>query len=119
MLTLICGLPNSGKSTLSEQYPNVIHLDDVMSYRKVAEMVSTSDDVTVEGIYIIHQTRRELANAYKGDKKVCIWLDVPMEECLARENRGRSKLFIRNCAMLFEPPTYDEGWNEIVVMRGE
>ena len=116
MLTLICGIPNAGKTTFSERGSrSVVHLDDTEGrHRAVKEMVSQADgDITVEGVYLHHAQRRELAQAYKGSA-LCIWLDTPLDVCIAREDRGRGTLITRNCAKLFEPPTLDEGWDEIV-----
>lgn len=119
MLTLICGLPNAGKTTFSKRYDNVIHLDDVRPQGKaptkvIHDMVADQSEVCVEGTYLVARQRRELANAYKGERKVCIWLDVPIEECIARENRGRKELMFRIGQQAFEPPTLDEGWDEII-----
>ena len=119
MLTLICGLPNAGKTTFSKRYDNVIHLDDVRPQGKaptkvIHDMVAEQGDVCVEGTYLVARQRRELANAYKGEWKVCIWLDTPLEECIARENRGRSKSLFHIGHEAFEPPTLSEGWDEII-----
>ena len=119
MLTLICGIPNSGKTTFSKRYQNVIHLDEVSNYRTVCDMVAKMDDVCVEGIYIDPHLRKDVLKAYKGDRKVCIFLDTPLKECIAREERNRGTLIIKNCHLLFIPPTYDEGWDEIIVLRGD
>ena len=116
MLTLICGIPNSGKTTFSNRWSrSVVHLDDLEGrHRAVREMVEQAEgDICVEGVYLHHAQRRELAQAYDGPR-VCIWLDTPLETCIAREDRVRGTLITRNCAKLFEPPTLDEGWDEIV-----
>lgn len=118
MLTLICGIPNAGKTTFSQRFNNVIHFDDVQKTFVVCEMVSNEDDVCVEGAFLDSRRRRKIAEAYKG-KKVCIWLNTPLDECIARENRGRQKGLFRICADGFEPPTYAEGWDEIIVIRGD
>lgn len=119
MLTLICGLPNAGKTTFSKRYDNVIHLDDVKPQGKaptkvIHDLVAEQGDVCVEGTYLVARQRRELAKAYNGERKVCIWLDTPYEECIARENRGRSNALFRFGQQAFEPPTISEGWDEII-----
>lgn len=119
MLTLICGLPNAGKTTYSQQFEKVIHADDVKRHRTLCEMISKMDDVTVEGLYIVSHMRKELLKAYKGEKKVCIFLNTPLEECLRREDRHRSLMLIKNCAMVLEPPTVSEGWDEVIIIGGE
>lgn len=116
MLTLICGIPNAGKTTYSKQYENVLHLDEINNRKKILDIVSKSDDICVEGIYINHRDRRDLVNAYHGDKKVCVWLNISVEESLKRETRKRSKLIIENCSKLFENPSLSEGWDEIIII---
>lgn len=124
MLVLICGIPNAGKTTYSSRYKNVIHTDDVVPsgrghHQTVRDMVANEDDVCVEGTFIIARHRKKLAEAYNGNRKVCIWLDTPLDECIKREDRGRGTLITRNCSALFEPPTLDEGWDEIIIIRGD
>lgn len=117
MLTLICGLPNAGKTTYSKKYTNVIHGDEIQDFNNVYEMVSQTDDVCIEWIFLDSYIRKKVLSAYMGDYKVCIWLDTPIEECLRREDRNRGMAIVRNCSMAFEPPTYDEGWDEIIRIR--
>lgn len=122
MLTLICGVPNAGKTTYSQRYSNVIHLDDIRSRDKsvtkvIEDMVSEQEDVCVEGTYLAARQRRGLPAAYKGGRKVCIWLDTPLDVCIARENRGRRNGLHIMCAQAIQPPTLDEGWDEIIVVK--
>ena len=114
MVTLIIGLPNSGKTTYSRKYENVIHLDE--EGRRIFEAVEKSKgDIVIEGIFILRSMREKLLKSYKGDgKKVCIWLDISPEECERRENRNRGAYMIWNCFNAFEPPTLEEGWDEII-----
>ena len=122
MMTLICGLPNAGKTTYSSQYGNVIHYDDVTAPRGkhpiqvLCDMVSAMDDVCVEGVFISSHERKKIAQSYSGTRKVCVWLNTPLEECVRRENRNRATCIINNCQALFQPPTCDEGWDEIIVI---
>ena len=112
MLTLICGLPRAGKTTYSKRYDNVIHLDSCFSYRGVIHaMRGMKDDVVVEGVYNHAYERKQLLNAYEGEMGKCIWLDTPDEIRSTRPGWGK------NCIKPFEPPTYEEGWDEIVIIR--
>lgn len=113
MLTLICGMPRAGKTTYAQSYDNVIHLDG-LGYHQVKERISqVYGDVVVEGIYNDTRTRSRLVDAYKGTGTKCIWLDTPLE---IRKKRPMWQPYF---GMTFEPPTYDEGWDEIVVIKGE
>lgn len=121
MLTLICGIPNAGKTTYSAQYDNVIHLDDANDCRQcnaqcgIASRVN--EDICVEGVYNQAWQRKALIEACQNQSpKVCIWLDTPLEECLERERNGRNRVLatVRLHHKILEPPTYDEGWDEII-----
>ena len=116
MLTLICGLPRAGKTTLSKQYScKVLHLDHYGNFGRVRKKLNGEiGDVVVEGTYTHAMQRESLLNAYKGNDSKCIWLDTPLEVRQAREG------FRPNMAeMHFYPPTLDEGWDEIIIIRGE
>lgn len=121
MITLICGLPNSGKTTLSKQYKNAIHLDDYpFGFVECNEVVRETDgDICVEGVYNTIKRRLQFLESVKDrtDKKVCIWVKTPIDVCIARENRNRTKAVVESQAKSFEPPTLDEGWDEIIIMR--
>lgn len=122
-MTLICGIPNAGKTTYSQQYENVVHLDEVVATRRktsptVYEIVANSnEDVCVEGVFPNSSRRKKLVDACKPEwKKTCIWLNTPLDECLRRENRGRKPALMRLSYQAFEPPTYSEGWDEIIII---
>ena len=124
MLTLITGIPNAGKTTYSEQFDNVIHLDDVPCrkghghIRTVCEMLQgTTEDVCVEGVFLIAHYRKMLVRAVGDMPKRCIWLDTPLDECIRREDRHRNTCIVKNSQAVFQPPTYDEGWDEIIVVK--
>lgn len=128
MITLIIGLPNAGKTTYSQRFDNVIHADDAKmpfvsekqkfgtAIKKAAE---SPGDVVVEGIFNTKEWRFELLKACAHhDKKVVVWLNTPVEECLRREKeyRKRPDGVVLNQAKKFQLPTYDEGWDEIIVI---
>jgi tRNA uridine 5-carbamoylmethylation protein Kti12 len=118
-MILICGLPNAGKTTYSQKYENVIHFDEVKGGRhrrdNVIAMVSADNDVTVEGVYDKAKDRRRLVEASQKEN-TCIWLNTPVDECIRRESRQRGEHIIRWCSESFEPPTPDEGWDEIIIL---
>ena len=115
---LICGIPNAGKTTYSERFCNVIHYDEIREYGRCAELASKTDgDVVVEGIFIKASQRRHLIKVCKDKSpKVCIWIDTPLEECKRREDnyRKRPLHMVESYCESFEPPTLDEGWDEII-----
>jgi len=114
MLTLICGHPRAGKTTYSKRFDNVIHLDDSGSTQNVLQKVRRiTDDVVVDGVYYSPKQRKELLNAYKGQGFRCICLDTPKE---VREERYGHKI---KHDYPFLIPSFDEGWDEIIIIRGE
>ena len=125
--TLICGLPNAGKTTYSNSYKNVIHLDDYHFNNKYeasnadALRMLFSNDVCLEGDYSTVNVRKRVLSSISNIvcKKVCIYLKISKETCLKRENRGREKKLIKYLLNDFEPPTKDEGWDEIIVINNE
>lgn len=120
MLTLICGIPNAGKTTYSAKYGNVIHLDDMPSNQVKNCCIKAREvkgDVCVEGVFHRKKYRRELISMCRHQSpKVCIWLDTPLDECVKREMsyRKRPLGIVTAHNEWFEPPTLDEGWDEII-----
>ena len=120
MISLICGRSRSGKTTYSKQYDNVLHLDafGIMprNYGRLLKAVEKADgDIVIDGIYDTAKLRAKLLKAYKGgDKKTCIWLDTPLDVI-----ESRFAIIPSKHPYPFEPPTLDEGWDEIIIIRGE
>lgn len=130
MVTLICGIPNAGKTQYSKGYEKVIHFDEVAHRRADGKFAkcnalaaSAGGDVCVEGVYNSRKRRMEFLEAIKDrpEKKICIWIDTPVEVCLEREcnYRNRPDSIVLTHARNFEPPTLDEGWDEIIRITGE
>lgn len=118
MLTLICGLSRAGKTTYSSLFENVIHLDECIMgfhggpYTGVLKCLADigDKDVVVEGIYDTPERRSRLIDGYMGNGPFkCIWMNTPDEVRRTRNGHfGTEKHF--------DPPTTDEGWDEIVVI---
>lgn len=114
MLTLICGLPNAGKTT---GHPDALHQDEIGTTENVCAAISQIDgDATIEGYFGTHDVRRRVLDAYDGPAR-CVFIDITVEESIRREDRNRHEAILHNAAQLFEPPTYAEGWDEIEVIR--
>lgn len=117
MLTMIMGLPNAGKTTYSKQFNNVVHQDEERRTDKVCEKVSQMSECVVEGIFASSVQRRRVLDAYQGDYTKCIFLDISLDTSIKREDRGRKPFILENCAKHFSRPTYDEGWDEIIIIE--
>ena len=120
MISLICGRSRAGKTTYAKQFKNVIHLDSFglppESYQKLLLKMVTYDDIIVEGIYDTAELRMQLLQAYQGPgDRICIWLDTPLD--IIAERYGR--FLPKKHPYSFEPPTYDEGWDQITIIRKE
>ena len=116
MLTLICGIPNAGKTTFSKQFENALHQDELGTH--VVEAVKeATGDVVIDGYFGTSEIRRKVLEAYNGQSR-CIFLDIPTWESIRREDRHRHPQILRNAARFFEPPTYSEGWGEIITIHG-
>lgn len=107
-MILICGLPRSGKTTLSMKYDNVLHLDQIGSYPGINLLVKP--DSVVDGVYETRRIREFLIKAAKADRNICIWMNTDLEII---EKRGNKYW------LYFEPPTLEEGWDEIIVLQGK
>lgn len=121
MLTLICGVGRAGKTTYSQRFDNVIHLDEMgvtpERYRNVLNAIKDrTDDIVIEGIYKRSTQRKDLVNAYKGATK-CIWLHTP--EHIVRQRMYESGYPITPHHMTFEAPDYSEGWDEIIEIQDD
>lgn len=113
-LTLICGLPRAGKTTYSQKYENVIHLDSSGAYLGVEKRVNHKyGDIIVEGVYAKRGQRERLIAACNADNFKCIWLNTP--DKIRHSRKGWDKY----CDYPFDPPTFDEGWDEIIIIRGD
>lgn len=125
-MILICGLPNAGKTTYSARFSHVLHYDDFADISADAEYAACNkaaaalEEVVVEGVYGSVKRRKELL-AVCADKqeKICIWIDTPMQVCINREDRGRPKAVVTGAAADFEPPTVEEGWEKVIVIRNQ
>lgn len=125
-VTLICGVPNAGKTTYSERYENVIHFDNVR-HRSIDEQFRNCDmlaakakgSVCVEGVYNSVKRRKEFLAAVrnKDAKKVCVWMDTPAEVCARRLKIGGAAMIVFSHFKNFEEPTKEEGWDEIIRIK--
>lgn len=121
-IRLVCGRCRAGKTTYCQQFKSVLHLDQYgihpHSYPKCLEKVSTiGSDLIVDGIFDTAERRMALLEAYKGGgQKTCIWIDTPLDVI---ESRIRKYSKTRKLPDPFEPPTLSEGWDEIIIIRGE
>lgn len=115
MLILICGHSRAGKTTYSQNFNcRVIHLDDCGCHKNVISKIKNiTDDIIVEGIYYSPKERKKLVETYQGEGKKCIYINTSKE---VRQKRLGHKI---KHDYPFLVPTYDEGWDEIIEIKGD
>ena len=119
MLTMICGLPNAGKTSLASKYDNVLHQDEIGTIDRIISAINQMQgDVIIEGYFGRTDERQKIISSYKGKAK-CVFINITVDESISRENRNRHPQMLRNAERFFEPPTYEEGWDEIIVIGGD
>lgn len=116
-LILICGIPNSGKTTFSELFKNVIHLD--CTYFKLYEIIERNDNnLIIEGCFETKLSRKKLLSKIKSNK-ICIYLKTDLWVCLDRElnYRKRGSKLVMHYYEKFEEPELEEGWDIIITIK--
>lgn len=117
MIKLICGKSRAGKTTYSQRFEDVIHLDNCGGLttcydNALLKVEAREGDVVIEGIYNTRDRRMALLNAYRGDgPRVCVWLNTPEDVLKKRMFNPKAGVHPKT----FEPPSYEEGWDEIIV----
>lgn len=140
MIVVFCGLPASGKTTLSTQLANEYKIKlyqydefkkDLKSqnsrqihqrlYSLIVEDLLTGCDVMLDDLYTCLEWRRSLLETIKDIpcKKILIVMTTPFEECIRRnsQRQGQSRLpdfIIKHLHGRYQPPSLDEGWDDIL-----
>ena len=115
-MILIMGIPNAGKTTYSHRFDDVIHADDYIGdHDAYVELLRTVDGECIEGLYTTRKSRELLlSECPNAQRKTCIFIDTPEDVCMARE--GEHNGSIPYHAFILEPPVYEEGWDEIIIV---
>ena len=142
-LYILCGVPGSGKSTMSmqiakEQNAKLYSYDEIkrdskltsfddiceLIYQRIITDLSNGFNVVYDAPHtkIKHRvdTLEHLAGVYCT--KVLIVMKTPLDECLRRNSRRQGHEYIPEPIIhdfynSFEPPNLDEGWDEIREVR--
>jgi tRNA uridine 5-carbamoylmethylation protein Kti12 len=129
---ILCAPPGAGKTTFShrlvEQYNAVKYSFDEMKCFKhsdliepIIESINKGESVVVDALYSKVRFREELLQSISNTdcKKICVCFRTSLEECINRNAKrsGRERLpcfVVEDIYNRFEPPTLDEGWDEIL-----
>ena len=134
----LCGIPGSGKSTLSKKlaqtynaklysYDDICRqseLNDVHEMRahiltSIAEDLRNGYNVIFDDVNILTSSRIEVLLSTEDIKcsKVLVVMNTPLEECLHRNANRKKRLpdwAINHMHRKYQVPTFNEGWDEIL-----
>lgn len=130
-LIVLCGIPGSGKTTLSKQlvedYNAVRHSFDELRLSKrrdlfpyIKHSLENNKNVVADAPHTDKKTRLELLESIKDIdcKRTLVFMDTPFEECV-RRNAQRPRplpyMILQSFNRSLERPTLDEGWDEIIL----
>lgn len=126
-LYVLCGLPASGKTTLShiltKKYNAKLYCYDdhklkhLDLYERIKKDLPTHN-VVLDDLMLVKAWRKELLDSIKevNCKKVLIVLTTPLDVCIERNtirNSRPSNAAIYHLSHRYQPPTLDEGWDDI------
>ena len=136
-LTMMCGLPNSGKTTKAaalaretgaalvtwdehaRRVGKVLQQDEIREAVVSAIRAALEDgrDVVYDAVNATAEERKRIAEActrgIDGVQTACMFMDTPVDICMPRDRFGWARAFAR----FFRPPTEDEGFGERIVCR--
>lgn len=139
MIIVLCGLPASGKTTLSQQLATehsakLYHYDEFKKGSKPIESKQTHQrlynqikqdllqgyDVVLDDLHTHLEWREPLLSAIQDIpcKKTLIVMMTPLEECIRRnaQRQGQARLpdsVIYHLSRRYQPPSLEEGWDDI------
>lgn len=132
-LIMMCGLPNSGKTTKVQQLtqqenPTIISLDkythlyldgykpkDIVGFaiKDIIAALEQGNNVLYDAVNATKFERKQIIDSVDCDV-CCVYMKTPVEICEARDEHTWSTLYAR----IFEEPTEDEGFELIVSYDG-
>lgn len=147
-IIVMCGLPCSGKSTISkelaEQYNATIFSSDelreemfgdindqthnqelfVELHRRIKECLRNGKSALYDACNINYKRRMVFLQELKNIpcEKICVLMATPYEECLKRNNERERKVpehVIKRMYCSFNIPYWYEGWDDIQIEYGE
>lgn len=133
-LITLCGAPASGKTTLSKKLAeaynlirysfderNCIYYEDLI--QPVLESLNKGHHVIIDALHNRKSLRKQLLESIIdiNCKKILIYMDTPLGDCIRRNAERPNPLpafIVEDIYNSFEPPTLDEGWDEIYYYSG-
>lgn len=143
MLIVLCGIPGSGKTTLSNRIAefynaSIYHYDEWrynMKYQSLEAVrnkmyanihldLSHEIDVVVDDLHLKKEDRLKLLLSIKDIQcnKILIILNTPIDICILRNHNREARILdslIYFSEKQFEIPALNEGWDSIIYYEGE
>lgn len=135
ILYVMCGVPGSGKTTMSKQMEEGYGLErfsfDEMRCFRLKEFVAPAIDILQKGKDVVLDSTNLRANVRKKIlqeikdfqcKKIVIYMNTSLEKCLQRNANREVRLqdfTVESTYKSLQPPTLDEGWDEIIVINND
>jgi tRNA uridine 5-carbamoylmethylation protein Kti12 len=129
-LIVFCGIPASGKTTLSKQLTKQYNANrysfDEMGCLRHKELIPhilhsliEGNNTIVDSTYTLRRARTDLLEAIKdiNCKKTLISMSTPLDECIRRNKQRKYPVpqhLIETISSSMQPPSIDEGWDEIL-----
>ncbi len=129
-LIVFCGIPASGKTTLSKQIAkehNAIRYSfDKMRCLQHKELIpyikqslKDGNNTVVDSTYTLKRARTDLLDAIKDIdcKRTLIFMNTPLDECIHRNTQRKHPVpqhLVEVISSSMQPPSIDEGWDEIL-----
>lgn len=130
-LIVLCGIPGSGKTTISRQltqdYNAVRHSFDELNLAKrrdlfpyIVQSLEANCNVVADAPHTDKKTRIELLRAIShiDCKRTLIFMNTSFEECVRRNALRQNSLpffILQSFYQTLQIPTQDEGWDEIIL----
>ena len=145
MLTVIAGLPCSGKTTLAGTFPRYVSFDYWVEkryglpfkaamrayahsyetgrreYLETVCQACAEGDLALDDMFILRADRLEAMNYFRSrgvGPLHLIYFETPLEELLRRNalrERPHRPELIRRLSMIAERPQADEGWDHAII----
>lgn len=134
-LYVFCGNAGSGKSTLSKKLAkehNAIRIsfdeNGFLQHKELIyptiELLQDKKNVVVDALFVRKTSRKMILDSVKNIdcKRILIFMNTSLEECIHRNTQRPNPLpefMVRDIYNSIEPPTFDEGWDEIIVVNND
>lgn len=132
-LIIFCGIPASGKTTLSKQVAeennaNRYSFDEMRCLQHkeliphIKQSLMSGANTVVDSTYTLKRARTDLLEAIKDIdcRKTLIFMNTPLEECIRRNNQREypvAQHLVESISSSMQPPSIDEGWDEIIYLK--